>query len=191
MKIRPLLLLERSLNSLKSVTAANFGGGRDQRSNEVQVNDIKYIPSLQQSILRVEAITFSSPSSQRYRSVVELHGVEFIDESRYNFLQKAEQRDAKRYNSFMFNAGGTNYYASYDRVKTLDVKVNCTCEDFRWRFASFNFKDDSLFGNPPPAYASKTDRPPVNPSKTPGVCKHLLKLKKELEREEFFRKLLN
>lgn len=191
MKILNLLLLERSLASLKSVTAANFGGGRDSRANQVQISNIKYIPSLQQSILRIECITHSTPSSKKYNTVLELNDVEYIDDSRYNFLQKAEERDSQKYNAYKFNANGQDFFVSYDRTKGVDVQVSCDCEDFRWRFSTYNYKDGSLFGNPPPNYVSKTNRPPANPHNSPGVCKHLIKLKKELEREEFFKQLLN
>ena len=186
-----LLLVERTLGSLKSVTSANFGAGREQRSNKVQLSNIKYIPAAQQGILRITCETSSDISANKYNTVIELHDVEFIDDSRYNFLKKAETRDSQKYNAFEFNSGGTQFFASYDRVKGVDVKVSCTCEDFRWRFANYNFKDNSLFGDAPQAYVKKTNRPPVNPNKTPGVCKHLLRLKKELESEEFFRELLN
>lgn len=194
MKISKLLvLLERSLNSLVSVTSANFGAGRQQQANQVQIRNIKFTPSIQQGILRIECETFSSLSGDGpYQTVLQLTGVEFIDDSRYNFLQNAESRDSTKYNTHMFTAtDGNTYYASYDRATTLDVQVRCTCKDFRWRFAYYNSGDGSLYGDPPDSYVSQTDRPPVNPNNTPGVCKHLIKLKKELEKEDFFRALLN
>lgn len=188
-----LLLLERTMNSLVSVTASSFGGGRQQRANQVQLRNVKFTPAIQQGILRIECETFTSSAGDGpYQTIIQLEGVEFIDDSRYNFLQGAEARDSAKYNTHMFTAtDGNTYYASYDRVTSLDVKVRCTCKDFRWRFAYYNSGDDSLYGNPPPPYISQTDRPPANPSNTPGVCKHLMKLKKELEKEEFFRALLN
>jgi hypothetical protein len=48
--------------------------------------------------------------------------------------------------------------------------------DFYWRFATWNNRDDALIGNPPPRYRKKTDRPPVNPQKVSGACKHIMKL---------------
>lgn len=194
MKISKLLvLLERTLNSLVSVTAANFGGGRQQRSNQVQIRNIKYTPSIQQGVLRVECETFTSVSGDGpYQTLIQLEGVEFIDDSRYNFLQKAESRDSAKYNTHAFTAtDGNTYYASYGRSTSLDVKVRCTCKDFRWRFAYYNSGDQTLYGDPPEPYISKTQRPPANPNSTPGVCKHLMRLKRELENEEFFRALLN
>jgi len=194
MKISKLLvLLERTMNSLASVTSANFGAGRQQRANQVQIRNIKYTPSIQEGVIRIECETFSSSAGDGpYQTLLQLEGVEFIDDSRYNFLQGAEQRDDAKYNTHQFVAtDGNTYYTSYGRNTSLDVKVRCTCKDFRWRFAYYNSGDNSLYGDPPDAYVSQTNRPPANPSKTPGVCKHLIKLKKELEKEEFFRALLN
>lgn len=192
MHVKKLLLLyERTMNSLASVTAANFGADRQQNANKVQIRNVQYIPAIQQGILRIECETFSR-SSNVYKTVIRLNGVEFIDDSRYNFLQNSEEENSDKYNIFQFTGSdGSQYYASYDRSNSLDVQVGCTCQDFRWRFAYYNSGDGSLVGDPPDPYVRKTDRPPVNPNKTPGVCKHLMRLKKELEREEFFRALLS
>lgn len=57
------------------------------------------------------------------------------------------------------------------------VKVNCTCLDFHYRFAMWNFNDNALAGPKPPLYQRKTtNRPPANPMQVPGICKHLIKL---------------
>lgn len=65
-----------------------------------------------------------------------------------------------------------------------DIKVRCTCMDFRFRFADVNANNDGLYGKRPPVYVRKTDtRPPVNPSSAPGLCKHLYKFIDVLEDE--------
>lgn len=61
------------------------------------------------------------------------------------------------------------------------VKVRCDCHDFRWRFAYYNKKNDSLYGAEPPPYKRVTNRPPVNPKKLPGMCKHLLNVVKHMK----------
>lgn len=62
-----------------------------------------------------------------------------------------------------------------------NAKVRCNCLDFYYRFAPQNNKDDSLLGPAPPPYIKKTNRPPVNPQKVPGVCKHLLRMVQALK----------
>lgn len=69
----------------------------------------------------------------------------------------------------------------------LNVKVLCTCPDFRWTFAWYNANDNALIGNPPPPYNSTGQRPPRNPSGTPGLCKHLIRLGDDLRAEQFMK----
>ena len=73
-------------------------------------------------------------------------------------------------------ANGNEYHVKSISLATSNVKVSCTCMDFRWRFAMYNNKDKSLLGNPPKSYTNKTKRKPGNPGKVPGVCKHIMKL---------------
>lgn len=62
-------------------------------------------------------------------------------------------------------------------LETKRVKVNCNCLDFYHRFAVWNFNADALSGAKPPLYRRKTNnRPPVNPAKVPGMCKHIIKV---------------
>ena len=63
------------------------------------------------------------------------------------------------------------------------IQVRCNCLDFHYRFSRINATNGSLYGKAPPAYQRKTDtRPPVNPMKVPGMCKHLLALVDELQK---------
>lgn len=54
------------------------------------------------------------------------------------------------------------------------LRVRCSCPDFRWRFSWENHREDSLWGVKAPAYLPVSDRGPANPSKLPGLCKHLM-----------------
>ena len=181
-----LKLFERTMPSLISVTRSSFGNDRENDSNRVQVKDVEYIPMVQEGILQVRANTYSEPGVGPYQSVIVLNGVQFVNEDEYN---QANETGENIFN--MTSSGGTDFYIQYEPAATVDVRVRCTCEDFRWRFAAYNYSDGSLQGDPPDTYVKKTDRPSVNPADTPGVCKHLIKLKKELERENFFRSVLN
>ncbi len=64
------------------------------------------------------------------------------------------------------------------------ARVSCDCMDFRFRFADNNNRDDSLAGEPPPAYqrVPGSNRPEANPSRLPGMCKHLMRVVQELRR---------
>lgn len=57
------------------------------------------------------------------------------------------------------------------------VRVRCDCLDFYFRFSPWNFSNDDLFGPKPRPYVRKTTTyPPVNPTRSPGICKHVMKL---------------
>lgn len=61
-----------------------------------------------------------------------------------------------------------------------DVMVRCTCRDFRWRFAHWNRVDGSLYGRGPGKYEAAVRPGSSNPSGSPGMCKHLMKMAKIL-----------
>lgn len=57
------------------------------------------------------------------------------------------------------------------------VRVRCDCLDFYFRFAPWDFSNDDLYGPKPKPYVRKTTHyPPVNPTRSPGICKHVMKL---------------
>jgi len=57
------------------------------------------------------------------------------------------------------------------------VRVRCDCLDFYFRFAPWNFSNDDIYGPKPKPYVRKTNTyPPVNPTRSPGICKHVMKL---------------
>lgn len=59
------------------------------------------------------------------------------------------------------------------------VKVKCTCLDYYWTFAWHNASADALLGDPPPPYGNYTGS--RNPTNATGMCKHLFKLKSDIE----------
>lgn len=76
---------------------------------------------------------------------------------------------------------GSSVFTQPIKLDSNTVQVRCSCLDFYHRFAHYNHKDASLYGEPFPPYQRKTTtRPPANPSKLPGVCRHLIKMIAEL-----------
>jgi hypothetical protein len=61
-----------------------------------------------------------------------------------------------------------------------DVLVRCTCQDFRWRFCHWNKDDKSLYGRDRSRYEASLNPGSSNPEKSPGICKHLMKMAKIL-----------
>lgn len=64
-----------------------------------------------------------------------------------------------------------------------ECQYTCNCLDYRWTFAYYNDLTNNLAGNPPPPYQAQPGSKPRNPTRTPGLCKHLLKMVEFLESE--------
>ena len=74
---------------------------------------------------------------------------------------------------YSFSYEGNLYWAKKHKM-TNTVKVNCSCSDFYFTFAFYNWKTQTLFGKKPIPYVRKTtSRPPRNPEHKPGICKHI------------------
>lgn len=126
----------------------------------VQVTNLELVPARESGNLTAKAKISSSGSE--YRTTALFDNVVFED---------TDQPD----NVSFTGSDGNEYHLTPIDLSTNNVKVSCTCLDFYWRFATWNHQRDSLNGHPPPPYQRKTNRPPVNPRRVPGVCKHLMK----------------
>ena len=136
---------------------------RQHATNEVTISKLTYSPvriTNEGGALRLSSITRSN--QHEYKQQVLLSDVSFVtDGSGVSFVA----------------TDGQTYNVQPIRLNRSRLRVNCTCLDFHYRFASWNFNDDSLLGKKPPLYQRKTDnRPPVNPARVPGLCKHLVKV---------------
>jgi len=118
--------------------------------------------------LMVRATTRGS-TGRNYNQTIMFANVDYHDEDAEDnvALKATNQKD---------------YFITPISMGNNKVNVRCNCLDFYYRFALWNFNDGSLFGRKPKAYHRVTDtRPPVNPQKVPGVCKHLLRFAGSLE----------
>lgn len=120
-------------------------------------------------------------------NTLEVRSVANSKGTRYNptimFLNVDYQPDDTPTNITFMGSDGEEHHCMPVNLNQTNVKVHCNCLDFYYRFATWNYNDDSLVGSPPPPYVRKTTtRPPVNPARTPGLCKHLIKLVDTLKR---------
>ena len=86
-----------------------------------------------------------------------------------------EPEDAASNTTFR-GADNNEYHIQPIPLNGSNVRVRCNCLDFYYRFAAWNAGDNSLQGRPAPPYNPKGERPPVNPTRVPGVCKHVIKV---------------
>lgn len=166
-----LILEDSSTGQLTSNTNVFFGTGRKQRSSQVQLARVQYIPA-GDGILTVKADARSS--GKNYETTIQFAGV--------NYVTPGKQH------SVALEVPGQEISIMPLRAMRNNVEVRCTCMDFYWRFAMYNSKDDSLLGEPPAPYVKKTKREPNNPSQVPGVCKHLQKLADHLSMQNLLKR---
>lgn len=166
------ILLETEYGVLLGNTLANFTHNRKQAASKVQITKTNFVPSIDNETLEVKSIT--NTESQKYKTTLFFDDVEYVDAPGGSIAT-------------ILGTDGEEYYFKKIPLNRIDVKVKCTCLDFYYRFAKWNSGDDSLIGNPPPPYVRKTNRPPVNPNKVPGVCKHIIKVTDKLMSQRLFK----
>lgn len=141
---------------------------RQHATGEVAIQNIQYIPYIGTKMLHIKASTTSN--GHQYKQSIQFNDVVF------------ENADTEE-NATFTAADGVETHVQPLVLSHLNVKVRCDCLDFYHRFANYNSQDKSLVGKAPPVYVRKTTtRPPVNPTRVPGLCKHLLKIVDELNR---------
>jgi hypothetical protein len=165
------ILLELSYDNLLANTRSNFDTGRDERASKVKIVNTIFVPAPNSDELQIEGEARTKSNSYQTRIIFE------------NVIFKP---DVDRETVSVMGTDGEEYHFNRINSGRSDVKVSCTCLDFYYRFAAFNHRDNALAAEPPKPYSKKTDRAPVNPSEVPGVCKHLIRLVEELEKNNIF-----
>lgn len=153
-------LLELSLSNLRNNVRREFGPEREQRSNRVSITNYQVVPSIPDKTLLIKAKVVGE--EKNYDVQVRFANVTFGQELSPGFVD-IKAMDGQTYIIKKFTSAQTQ------------AKVKCSCLDFYYRFSLWNHNRKSLEGDPPPPYIKKTNRPPVNPSKVPGSCKHIIK----------------
>jgi hypothetical protein len=141
---------------------------RHNATNEVVISNIQYIPYIGTKFLHIKST--SQSNSHSYNQVLQFTKVNF------------ENVDSPENITFTSSDNGTDCHVQPIQLSEHNCKVKCNCLDFYYRFAPHNAGDNSLVGKAPPLYQRRTTtRPSVNPTRVPGLCKHLLKLVQSLQ----------
>jgi hypothetical protein len=157
------VLEEASLSNLKNSTTREFGTGRSQRSNKVNITGVTFVPSIQEKSLLIKAKTQTIGKNDTYDTHVKFVNVKYVDQPEAGTVS-IKAADGQTYNiKRLTHAQAT-------------AKVRCTCLDFYFMFSAWNQQKNALDGAPMPPYIKKTDRPPINPNRIAGSCKHVTKL---------------
>lgn len=168
------ILLELSYNDLKTRTNSIMGPERNQRSSKVQLDNMTFIPMAANRKLKIGSNTTSNNGHDYWTTIV-FDNINYVDD------EMNPQTD------YQFKATDNNEYIIERVPRNTQCKVSCSCLDFYYRFAVWDDQHKALDGNPPPPYVKTSNRPPVNPFKTPGLCKHIIAMVDKLDHENFFR----
>lgn len=165
------LIAEAStLADLENSTIRSFPATK-ARHNAVNgvspVDGFVFTPIPERRELVVDTKTRSMRNGTIHVQRIIFHDVDYVPEDTANAVQIPD----------------TKYFILPIPMNAKTVQVACDCLDFRFRFAPFNHADGSLAGEPPPPYerVPGSTRPPANPYKTPGMCKHLMKIAQLLQ----------
>lgn len=142
---------------------------RQHATTPVQIQTVELVPAPQSNTLEARGLAVSA--GNKYQPII-------------LFLDVAYQDEDTGENITFTAVDGNDYHVLPISLTNNNVKVRCTCMDFRWRFSIYNQKAGSLHGPGPELYQKKTNRPPNNPSRFPGLCKHLLRFSTELKNSQ-------
>ena len=77
-------------------------------------------------------------------------------------------------NYFQIQYNGQMYWIHKLDRRRNPLTARCSCKDFIFTWAWYNYYNaHCLYGPPPKPYKKKTNRKPRNPHGMPGICKHV------------------
>jgi len=143
---------------------------RQHITHEVKITKLQYIPITYNNILRIQSESLTDGGNV-HKQLMDIVNVTFQPPNSENTVGVTDELGRER-------------FVTPVELNVHNVKVNCDCKDYEFRFANFNIQNKCHLGPPPPPYVRKTTtRPEVNPMKVPGMCKHLLRVTEDMQKQ--------
>lgn len=160
---------ESTLHDLYNSAVAAFPRTtkRQHAVDTIRITQLEWIPYLGVRTLYVRGFAQNVENGHEYRPIVLFKGVQYTDSSEPGSIPLIAN-DGKRY--FLESLG-------LDKHEAL---VRCDCKDFSWRFNYYDHLDHSLYGQKRRRYEGTTGIQ-ANPTESPGMCKHLMKMAMALQ----------
>lgn len=152
----------------KSTVEAFPGTGKRQNSTDmIRIAEMGWIPFVGMKTLYVKGLAKNMGNQNEYRASVLFKGVKYLK--------------SKSGTSVELVASDMNKYL-LERISlwSSEILVRCECPDFNWRFNFYDHVDKSLYGRKRRKYESKGIGRVANASKSEGMCKHLIKMIREI-----------
>jgi hypothetical protein len=165
-----LLLHESNLQDLYVSTIQAFPTTtkRQYATDLIRIVELNWTPFLGVKTLFIKGIANSEESGKQYSPMVLFKGVNYHNSKDHQDWIEIVANDGRNYVFEKLNSEN-------------NVLVRCDCNDFKWRGIYANHLDHSLYGRNRKKYES-LGGPPANPTNTPMMCKHLIKLVKSLDK---------
>lgn len=142
---------------------------RQHATQPIKVTNIHWTPHPHFKTLYVRGLAQSE--GREYNPTVLFKKVKFHPHAQQSLLTIAA-------------SNGQRHYIEQLSLEDTPVQLRCNCGDFHYRFRYYNFLDHSLFGPKGKEYASSGLRGPINPTESPGMCKHVMKLMQALHQAQ-------
>lgn len=162
-----LMLMEADIDTLEKETQAGFPR-TTKRLYSIQQVDVKFVNYLPYVGVKTLLVTSEVLGEQHeegrkwYTPLILFTGIQYQDDPD-EFTVTVKYKDHE-------------YHFPKLSLTHTDCRVRCTCADFRYRFSWYNAQKKSLYGQPFKYKRKTLTRPPVNPLKVQGICKHIGKL---------------
>ena len=155
-------LVESSLSDLEqsAIEAFPTTSKRQFATQPIKITSIRWIPYVGMRTLYVRGMAQSE--GREYNPVILFTDVKYHPELSPGLVE-------------IVATDGSQHILEKLSAADTDVRVSCNCPDFKWRFRYYNFVDHSLQGPKGKKYDAEGNRPPANPTESPGLCKHLMK----------------
>lgn len=161
-----ILLDETTFTQLYNATVATFPNTKYRHNvvDEIKVKNLKFVPYQGLNTLFIKSLAENIEKNTEYKTMALIKNINF----------NAKSKPVKILDEY-----GNSYLFEKPKINNNDVLVRCDCQDFKWRFNYYNSLDNSLYGKRRSKYKSK-GLSEANPAKSPGVCKHIMKLFEQL-----------
>jgi len=161
MDFKSWIITESSLSELFQSTVAAFPNTtkRQHATDTIEISNITWRPFLGMRTLFVKGR--AQNEGREYSPIIVFKNVQYHQNEEPNLIKITED--------------GNEYFFEPLSMDT-DVILRCPCADFYWRGVHFNYLDKSLYGRDRKKYEAKYRAGSANPTQSPIMCKHLIKL---------------
>lgn len=143
---------------------------RQHATDPIVISSLQWVPFLGMKTLFVKGIAESG--SKEYSPLIVFKRVRYGEEGPRMVPLAASD--------------GGEYFLERLSAENTEVLVRCNCQDFYWRWTHADKLDKSLYGRNRKKYEAIYRPGSANPTNSPGICKHLMKLSKVLRESGLF-----